>query len=424
MSKNKTSEKIIVGLDVGTTKICAMVANVTDENNINIIGIGKAPSKGLDRGVVINPKKATESIKTALLNAEKNSGISIQSVTVGVSGHHVRCILSLSTIGVNNPDGTIHQEDVDRVLEQAQVLILPKDTQIIHVIPQEYIINDKIKVYESPVGNLGIKLEAKVNVVTGLVSDMEHLSQCVADAGVDVDDVVLEPIASAMAVLDDTEKKVGIAMIDIGGGTTDIAVFKKGVLKHTASIGLAGKSVTNDIIEGLGILEDEAEEVKKENGYALISEILNDDDISVKIPNRQSPKKYRKSTLARIINARMQELLGLCLLEIKNSQIYNELFAGVKITGGGSLLKGTKELAELIFKTDVSFGKPKDVSGGLLKEVQNPIYATALGLILYSLKNSDIKNEGPLKTKASKNKKEKDKLSQRLKELFNTVLKN
>ena len=387
MKTKKYEDDIIVGLDVGTTKICAIVARIKDDKNVDIIGIGKAPSKGLNRGLVVNPQKATESIKAALKNAEENSGQEIHSVTVGISGHYIRCIQSTSTIGINNSDRTIHSEDVERVLSQSQLLRLPSDTKIIHVIPQEYVIDDREKVYESPVGMIGIKLEAKVNVIASLVSSIDTLSNCVFDSGVEVDDIVLESLASAQSVLDETEKKVGVAVIDIGGGSTDIAVFKKGILKHTAGIGIAGKFVTNDIVEGLGLLEEEAETIKKTHGYALVSEIINDEDIIIKNIRGQRPKKFRKSVLARIINARMQEIFDLCAIEIKNSQIQKDLFAGVVITGGGSLLKGARELAESILGMEVNCGNPRGVSGGLIREIESPIYATGVGLVLYRLKN-------------------------------------
>lgn len=382
-----TEDDIIVGLDVGTTKICAIVAQRKENNSINIIGIGKAPSKGLHRGIVVNPQKTIDSIKEALAEAELNSGVEIKSVSVGIAGHHIRCIQSSSTIGINNPDRVIQEEDIKRLMEQASLIRIPSDTQIIAVIPQEYNIDGKDGIYESPVGMFGVRLEAKVNIITCLVSSIDDLSKCVRSCDVDIDDIVLEPIASSHSVLDDTEKKVGVAMIDIGGGTTDLAVFKKGVLKYTAGIGIAGSLVTSDIVEALGISEEEAERIKREYGYALLSEILNDDEIAVDSINRKAPKKTRKSILARIIQARMQDIFELAAIEIRNSQIQNELHAGVVITGGGSLIKGTKELAEEILGMEVNLGIPSGLTGGLIKEVESPIYATGVGLILHRIKN-------------------------------------
>ena len=382
----RQTDEIIVGLDVGTTKICAIVARLTDNNNIDILGIGKSPSHGLHRGIVVNPGKTIDSIRAALDEAELNSGVDIKSVSVGIAGHHIRCIQSTSTIGINNPDRVILEEDIKRIMEQASLIKLPGDTQIITVIPQEYIIDGKDGIYETPVGMFGVRLDAKVNIVTGLVSSIDDLSNCVRSCDVDIDDIVLEPIASSHAVLHETEKKVGVAMLDIGGGTTDIAVFKKGVLKYTAGIGIAGSLVTNDIVEALGIAEDEAERIKREYGYATQTEILNDDEITVQGINKKVPKKTKKSILARIIQARMQDIFELAAIEIRNSQIHNELHAGVVITGGGSLIKGTKELAEEILCMETNLGIPTGLTGGLIKEVESPIYATGVGLILHKIK--------------------------------------
>ena len=391
-SRGSQEKDVIVGLDVGTTKICVIVARVKDDNNIDILGIGKAPSFGLHRGIVVNPNKTTESIKEAIEEAELNSGVSIKSVSVGIAGHYIRCIQSSSIIGINNSDRIIQEEDIVRLIDQAKILKLPSDTTIIDVIPQEYIIDGKDGIFETPVGMFGVKLEARVNIITGLVSSIDDLSKCVTSCGVDIDDIVLEPIASSYSVLDETEKKVGVAMIDIGGGTSDIAVFKKGVLKYTAGIGIAGNLVTNDIVEALGISEEEAERIKREYGYSLVSEILNDEEITVQ-SIRDIPRKTSKSILARIIQARMQDIFELSAIEIQNSQIAKELHAGVVITGGGSLTKGTKELAEKILGMEVNLGIPTGLTGGLIKEVENPIFAKGVGLVLHRLKSMNDVNK-------------------------------
>ncbi len=385
----RQSDDIVVGLDVGTTKICVIVTRVIDKETIDVLGIGRAPSNGLHRGIVVNPNKTVESIKKALEEAELNSGISISSALVGIAGHYIRCIQTSSIVGINNPDRIIQEEDIARLLDQAKYLKLPSDTTIIDVIPQEFVIDGKDGIFDSPVGMFGTKLEANVNIITGLVSSIDDLSNCVTSCGIDVDDIVLEPIASSHAVLDDTEKKVGVGMIDIGGGTSDIAVFKKGVLKYTAGIGIAGNLVTNDIVEALGITDEEAERIKKDFGYASVSEILNDELITVQSIRANTPKKTSKSILARIIQARMQDIFELSAIEIQNSQIAKELHAGVVLTGGGSLIKGTKELAEEILGTEVNLGSPRGLRGGMSKEVESPIYATAVGLVLHKLKTID-----------------------------------
>jgi len=387
------NNEVIVGLDVGTTKICVIVARISDNDTIDVLGIGRAPSHGLHRGIVVNPNKTTESIKIALEEAELNSGVSISSVLVGIAGHYIRCIQTSSIIGINNSDRIIQEEDVARLLEQAKILKLPSDTTIIDVIPQEFVIDGKDGIYDSPVGMFGTKLEAKVNMITGLVSSIDDLSKCVTSCGVDLDDIVLEPIASSHAVLDETEKKVGVAMIDIGGGTSDIAVFKKGVLKYTAGIGIAGNLVTNDIVEALGITEEEAERIKIEYGYSSVSEIINDELITVQSIRANTPKKTSKSIRARIIQARMQDIFELSAIEIQNSQIARELHAGVVLTGGGSLIRGTKELAGDILGMEVNLGTPSGLAGGMSKEVENPIYATGVGLVLHRLKTMDDVNK-------------------------------
>jgi cell division protein FtsA len=389
--KKSAEENIIVGLDVGTTKICTIVAQVRDDGRLNILGVGKSPSTGLSRGMVVNPGKTLESIRASLKEAEERSGFDIKSVTVGIAGPHIRCIQSEGIVAISHPDRIITEDDIERLYESAKSLKLSKDEKIIDVIPQEFIIDSKDGIFDLPIGMFGLRMEAKVNILTGLVSQIDDLSNCVQTVGVDIDDIVLEPLASSYAVLNDSEKKVGVAMIDIGGGTTDIAVFKRGVIKHTAGIGIAGHQVTNDISETLGIDEREAERVKKEFGYALISEIINDDIVTIQGIKGRKPLKIEKSIIARIIQARMEELFVLAGQEIKRSGIESYLPAGVVITGGGSLLRGTRELAQQVLGTEVNLGVPMDIGGGLIKEVESPIYATGIGLILHRLKYLDQK---------------------------------
>jgi cell division protein FtsA len=389
--KEKDLENVIVSLDVGTTKICTIVAQVREDGRLNILGVGKAPSTGLSRGMVVNPGKTIETIRASVKEAELKSGYDIKSVTVGIAGPHIRCIQSEGIVAISHPDRIISADDVERLYDSAKSLKLSKDERIIDVIAQEFIIDGKDGIFDLPVGMFGLRMEAKVNILTGLVSQIDDLSNCVTSAGVDIDDLVLEPLASSYAVLNDSEKKVGVAMIDIGGGTTDIAVFKKGVIKHTAGIGIAGSQVTNDISETLGIDEKEAERVKREFGYALISEIINDDLVTIQGIKGRKPLKVNKSIISRIIQARMEELFVLAAQEIKRSGIENYLPAGVVITGGGSLLKCTRELGEQVLGTEVNLGIPTDIGGGLIKEVESPIYATGIGLILHRIKYLDNK---------------------------------
>jgi cell division protein FtsA len=398
MAKNNL-DNIIVSLDVGTTKICTIVAEHKPNGKINILGVGKAPSTGLSRGMVVNPGNTIASIKQSLKEAELKSGLEISSVTVGIAGPHIRCIQSEGIVAISHPDRIISEEDIERLYDSAKSIKLSKDERIIDVIAQEFIIDGKDGIFDLPIGMFGLRMEAKVNILTGLVSQIDDLSNCVSTAGVDIDDLVLEPLASSYAVLNESEKKVGVAMIDIGGGTTDIAVFKKGVIKHTAGIGIAGSQVTNDISETLGIDEKEAERVKKEFGYAMVSEIINDDLITIQGIKGRKPIKVNKSIISRIIRARMEELFVLAGQEIKRSGIENYLPAGIVITGGGSLLKGTKELAAQVLGTEVNLGIPIDIAGGLIKEVESPIYATGLGLILHRIKYLNQKNSARSKGK-------------------------
>jgi cell division protein FtsA len=386
MGRKKDFENIIVSLDVGTTKICTIVTQVRDDGRLNILGVGMSPSTGLSRGMVVNPGKTIESIRASLKEAEERTGYDIKSVTVGIAGPHIRCIQSEGIVAIAHPDRIITEDDIERLYESAKSLKLSKDEKIIDVIPQEFIIDSKDGIFDLPIGMFGLRMEAKINILTGLVSQIDDLSNCVQTAGVDLEDIVLEPLASSYAVLNDSEKKVGVAMIDIGGGTTDIAVFKKGVIKHTAGIGIAGSQVTNDISETLGIDEKEAERIKKEFGYAMVSEIINDDIVTIQGIKGRKPLKIEKSIISRIIQARMEELFVLAAQEIKRSGIESYLPAGVVITGGGSLLKGTRDLAQQVLGTEVNLGVPADIGGGLIKEVESPIYATGIGLILHRLK--------------------------------------
>lgn len=418
--KEKELENVIVSLDVGTTKISTIVAQIREDGRLNILGVGKAPSTGLSRGMVVNPGKTIENIRASLKEAELKSGYDIKSVTVGIAGPHIRCIQSEGIVAISHPDRIISVDDVDRLYDSAKSLRLSKDERIIDVIAQEFIIDGKDGIFDVPVGMFGLRMEAKVNILTGLVSQIDDLSNCVTSAGVDIDDLVLEPLASSYAVLNESEKKVGVAMIDIGGGTTDIAVFKKGVIKHTAGIGIAGSQVTNDISETLGIDEKEAERVKKEYGYALISEIINDDMITIQGIKGRKPLKVNKSIISRIIQARMEELFVLAAQEIKRSGIENYLPAGVVITGGGSLLKGTRELGTQVLGTEVNLGIPADIGGGLIKEVESPIYATGIGLILHRIKYLDNKRSLMGKGKGKK-KQGINNILQRIKQWFDEL---
>lgn len=377
-------ERIVVGLDIGTTKVCAIVASIDENEQINILGIGKAPSDGLNRGVVVNIDKTVNAIKTAIEQAQLASGIEVRRVNVGIAGDHIRSMRSKGVITINNRDSEILQKDVDRILEDCQRIVLPADQQIIHVIPQEYIVDGQDGIIE-PIGMSGIRMEANVHIITGLVSATKNLYRCVERAGYQVADLILEPLASSFAVLEEEEKEAGVVLVDIGGGTTDIAIFKGNTIRHTAVVAIAGQKVTDDITAGLKVLEDQAIKLKHQYGHTFADLILEDEIITVPGIAGRPPKEIKKSTLASVIQARMEEILEIVSIEINRSGYSNELSAGVVITGGGSLLEGVAPLAQEILGMDAKIGYPRGLNGGLVHEVKSPIYSTGVGLVLHAI---------------------------------------
>ena len=378
------NENIVVGLDIGTTKVCAIVASVTDDKKINILGVGKAPSDGLNRGVVVNIDKTVNAIRTAVEQAQLASGIEVRSVNVGIAGDHIRSVRSKGVVTIANQDNEITASDVKRLLEDCQRIMLPPDQQILHVIPQEFIVDGQDGISD-PVGMSGMRMEADVHIITGLVSAATNIYRCVERAGFQVKDLILEPLASAYAVLDREEREAGIVLVDIGGGTTDIAVFQDNTIRHTAVVAIAGQKVTDDIRLGLSVLEDQALKLKHEYGMCFADLIEEDEVITVAGISGRPPKEIKRSILAQIIQARVEEILEITSIEIKRSGYSSEMSAGVVITGGGSLIDGLPELASEILGMETKIGLPKGISGGLVAEVNSPIYATSVGLVLYSI---------------------------------------
>jgi cell division protein FtsA len=378
---------IIVGLDIGTTKVCAIVAEINESTGATtVLGIGKAPSDGLHRGVVANIEKTVRSIQQAIDQAQQQSGIAIEEVVVGIAGDHIQSFQTTGIISISNPDREISQDDVDRLLEETRRIALPADRKILHVIPQEYIIDGQDGIME-PVGMSGIRMEARVHVVTGLVTAAQNIYRCVERTGLRVRNLVLEPIASSFSVLDEEEKEVGVALVDIGGGTTDIAIFEEGIIRHTAVFGIAGRQVTDDIREGLGIIASQAERIKREYGHAYEKSILSDEVFMIPGVGGRKPMEVTKSLLCRIIQPRMEELLEFACAELRRSGYASRLSAGVALTGGGSLLRGSEDLASEIFGVPVKIGIPGGLgNSGLAPEVENPQYATGVGLIRYAMK--------------------------------------
>ncbi len=385
-SKYNNQSDIIVGLDIGTSKICALVARPGEgENKLNILGIGIAESSGISRGAVENLEKTVKSMTNVIDQAEQQAGVKIEEVIIGIAGDHIQSVQNRGIVGISSPTREITQDDVVRVLEESRRLNLASDRKILHVIPQEFIIDGQGGIYD-PVGMSGLRMEALVNIITGNNFSIENIFKCVEKSGLTVRDVVLEPIASSIAVLDEEEKEIGVAIVDIGAGTTDIAVFENGILRFTSIFAIAGKKVTDDIQKGLRIVQKEAERVKKENGHTYRQGIMRDEVFMIRGVGGRNPMEVSKSVLCSIIQPRMEEIFEMALSEIKKSGFSNNLGAGVVLTGGTSLLRGAEDLALEVFGMPVKMGSPTGISySGLAPEVENPIYSTAVGLTLYGL---------------------------------------
>ncbi len=378
-------DNIIVGLDIGTTKVCAIVAGTDEQGRLNILGVGRSPSDGITRGVVTHIDRTTHSIMNAVEEAQTSSGVKIKSVIVGIAGDHIQSFQSRGVIGISGPDHEVTQADIDRLVDDTRRVALPSDRKIIHVIPQEFIIDGQDGIYD-PLGMSGVRIEANVHIITGLVSAAQNIYKCVQRAGLEVSEMVLEPLASSYAVLDDEEKEVGIALLDVGGGTTDLAVFEERTIRHTAVIGIAGRKVTDDIRKGLGILHDQAEKLKREHGHAYVPGVVNNEPIVLPGVGGRAPIEMDMRLLAQIIQPRMEEVFEIAALEIKRSGYSRHLSGGVVLTGGGALIKGTADLAREVLGMPVKVGIPSGFSGGLVREISNPAYATAVGLVYHGVR--------------------------------------
>jgi cell division protein FtsA len=362
------------------------VASVSPNNEINILGIGKSKSEGLTRGVITHIERTIDSIKNAIHDAEAQSGVKVQSVVAGIAGDHIQSFQSRGVIAISGAEQEITQSDVNRLIEDTKKIALPSDRKILHVIPQEFIVDGQDGVYE-PVGMSGVRMEATVHIITGLVSATQNIIRCVQRAGVTVSDIVLEPFASSDAVLDGEEKEVGVVLIDIGGGTTDLAVFADRTIRHTAVIGIAGSKVTDDIRRGMGILTAQAEEIKLRYGHAYMHSIVGNEPITIPGIGGREPMSIDKQMLCQIIQPRMEEILEIAGLEIKRSGYQKHLSAGVVLTGGGSLVNGTADLAREVLGLPVKIGIPRGFRGGFVREIENPMYATGVGLVLHAIKS-------------------------------------
>ena len=390
----------MVGLDIGTTKVCAVVGTADELDRINVLGVGIAESDGLNRGVVVNIDRTVDAVHEAIGEAERCAGVSVRSVNVGIAGDHVQSFQSRGVVTIAHRDNEITERDVQRLLDDTTHVAMPADREILHVIPQEFIVDGQDGVAD-PVGMSGVRLEANVHIITGLVSAAKNMYRCVEKAGYSVADIVLEPLASSFAVLHPDEKEVGVALIDIGGGTTDIAVFEDNTIRHTAVVAVAGNKVTDDIRRGLGVMRDQAERLKCEYGAAVASMLDSDERITIPGIGGRSDKSIGQSTLAQVIQPRMEEIIEIAGIEIKRSGYGRHLSAGVVLTGGGSMIPGTAELAAEVLGVDARVGMPMGLSGGMVEEVTDPKFATAVGLVLYGLR-PDLMGRGSLRTEGAR----------------------
>lgn len=377
-------EDLIVGLDLGTTKICAVIAEVAAEGQINVIGVGIKPSKGLRKGVVVNIETTIESVKEAVHEAERMAGVTVGSVFTGIAGGHIKGLNSHGVIAVSRKDKEIHQEDVDRVIDAAKAIALPLDREVIHVIPQEFIIDNQDGIKE-PIGMSGVRLEAEVHIVTGAVTSVQNIIKSVERGGYAVEDIVLQPLASAEAVLSPDEKELGVVLVDIGGGTTDIAIFVDGSLWHSSVISIGGNMLTSDVAIGLRTPNHDAEKIKREYGCAMVSMVGEGQEITVPGVGGREPRIMPRRDLAEIIQPRMEEIFELVDMEIKKNGFEEKAAAGVVLTGGSSMLEGTEVLAEEILQVPVRIGAPKNVTG-MIDVITSPKYSTAVGLVCFGSK--------------------------------------
>jgi cell division protein FtsA len=386
MSK-KAEKNLIVGLDIGTSKVVAIVGEVTPENEIEIIGLGSHPSRGLKKGVVVNIESTVQSIQRAVEEAELMAGCQIHSVYAGIAGSHIRSLNSHGIVAIR--DKEVVPADVDRVIDAARAVAIPADQKILHILPQEFIIDEQESIRE-PVGMSGVRLEAKVHMVTGAVSAAQNIIKCVRRCGLEVDDIILEQLASSHSVLTDDEKELGVCLVDIGGGTTDIAVFTEGAIRHTAVIPIAGDQVTNDIAVALRTPTQHAEEIKIKYACALTQLASADETIEVPSVGERPERRLARQTLAEVVEPRYEELFTLIQAELRRSGFEDLCAAGIVLTGGSSKMEGAVELAEEIFHMPVRIGTPQYISG-LVDVVRNPIHATGVGLLLFGYHNRALR---------------------------------
>ena len=383
-----------VGLDIGTTKIVVMVGEKNQFNKVKILGVGKSQSLGVHRGVVNNITQTIQSIKIAVDEAQSKSGIEVKEVAVGIAGQHIRSLQHSDYITRENPDEVINDNDIDKLIDQVYKLVMLPGEEIIHVLPQDFKVDGQSEIKE-PIGMYGSRLEANFHIVVGQVSSIRNIGKCIKSSGLEMGDITLEPLASSDAVLSNEEKEAGVALIDIGGGTTDVAIFKDGIIKHTAVIPFGGNVITEDIKEGCSIIGNQAEQLKIKFGSAWPGENKDSEIVSIPGLRGRDPKEISLKTLSKIINARVVEIIEQAYLEIKNyghEDSKKKLIAGIVLTGGGSQLRHLKQLTEYVTGMDTRIGFPGEHLAGDSDEY-NPIYSTAVGLLMKAIENnSENKN--------------------------------
>lgn len=384
----KNERNLVVGLDIGTSKVCAIVAEIGVDGSVEIIGIGSHPSRGLKKGVVVNIESTVQSIQRAVEEAELMAGCQIHSVYAGIAGSHIRSLNSHGIVAIR--DKEVSGSDVDRVIDAAGAVAIPADQKVLHILPQEFIIDNQEGIRE-PIGMSGVRLEARVHMVTGAVSAAQNIIKCVRRCGLDVDDVILEQLGSSESVLLDDEKDLGVCLVDIGGGTTDIAVFTDGAIRHTAVIPIAGDQVTNDIAVALRTPTQNAEEIKIKYACALAQLATPDESIEVPSVGDRPPRRLARQTLAEVVEPRYDELMTLVQAELRRSGFEDLCAAGMVLTGGSSKMEGLVELAEEILHMPVRLGSPQSVTG-LSEVVRNPIYSTGVGLLLFGHRNASARS--------------------------------
>ena len=382
-----------VGLDIGTTKIVAMVGEKNQFDKIKILGVGKSQSLGVHRGVVNNITQTIQSIKIAVDEAQSKSGVDVKEVAVGIAGQHIRSLQHSDYITRENPDEVINENDIDKLIDQVYKLVMLPGEEIIHVLPQDFKVDGQSEIKE-PIGMYGSRLEANFHIVVGQVSSIRNIGKCIKSSGLEMGDITLEPLASSDAVLSEEEKEAGVALIDIGGGTTDVAIFKDGIIKHTAVIPFGGNVITEDIKEGCSIIGNQAEQLKIKFGSAWPGENKDSEIVSIPGLRGRDPKEISLKTLSKIINARVVEIIEQAYLEIKNyghEDSKKKLIAGIVLTGGGSQLRHLKQLAEYVTGMDTRIGFPGEHLAGDSNKY-NPIYSTAVGLLMKAIENNTLED--------------------------------